>query len=263
MNRADRPAAAPRLGDGRAGRAEALKEAIGATVNDVSLAIAAGALRRLLVEQGVDVDGVELKALVPVSIRTFDEHGELGNRLTAMRGPLPVGVADPIERVRVVAAAMDALKSSKQSLGAEAIWGLNDWFRDFAPPILLNPTAAINFSPPLQPAGHQLPRAADPLLRARPRADRIHPIGFLARRHAVAMAILSYNGEVSFGLLVDPVACRSRPPRRSRRSRRRRADAAATRAAPPLASANDGDQLAGDDRPRFARAREGRAARGG
>jgi diacylglycerol O-acyltransferase len=183
------------------------KDAIGATVNDVSLGVAAGALRRLLIEQGVDVDGVELKALVPVSIRAFDEHGELGNRLTAMRGPLPVAVADPIERVRIVAAAMDALKESKQSLGAEAIWGLNDWFRDFAPPLLLSPTAAINFSPRLfNLLVTNFPGPQIPFYVLGHELTNIHPIGFLARRHAVAIAILSYHGEVSFGLLVEPDA---------------------------------------------------------
>ena len=101
-----------------------------------------------------------MRALVPVSVRTEDEHGELGNRLTAMRGPLPVGVADPVERLHTVARGMDALKASKQPLGAEAIWALNDWFRDFAPPVLLRPTAAINFSTRLfNMLGHQLPRA--------------------------------------------------------------------------------------------------------
>ncbi|MBS1885813.1 MAG: wax ester/triacylglycerol synthase family O-acyltransferase [Actinobacteria bacterium] len=184
-----------------------VKEAAGATVNDVSLAIATGALRRLLVEQGVEVEGVELKALVPVSIRAFDEHGELGNRLTAMRGPLPVGVADPLERVRVIAAAMDALKGSKQSLGAEAIWGLNDWFRDFAPPLLLNPTAAINFSPRLfNLLVTNFPGPQFPFYVLGRELTHIHPLGFLARRHAVAIAILSYNGEVSFGVLVEPDA---------------------------------------------------------
>jgi diacylglycerol O-acyltransferase / wax synthase len=189
------------------GELKRIKDALGATVNDVTLAIAAGALRRLLVDQDVAVDGVELKALVPVSIRTFDEHGELGNRLTAMRGPLPVGVADPVERVRVVAAAMDALKESKQSLGAEAIWGLNDWFRDFAPPVLLNPTAAINFSPRLfNLLVTNFPGPQIPFYVLGHELTHIHPIGFLARRHAVAVAILSYNGEVSFGTLVEPDA---------------------------------------------------------
>src|SRR6202012_3941084 len=135
-----------------------IKNALGATVNDVSLAVATGALRAYLAEgasvaregQPLDVGSPvgdkglrvgELKALVPVSIRTVDEHGELGNKLTAMRGPLPGGIDDPAERLAVISAAMDDLKASKQPLGAEAIWGLNDWFRDFAPPGLLAPTA--------------------------------------------------------------------------------------------------------------------------
>ena len=81
---------------------------------------------------------------MPVSVRTENEHGELGNRLTAMRGPLPVQIADPYERLRFVTEEMEALKASKQALGAEAIWGLNDWFKEFAPPVLLNPTATIS-----------------------------------------------------------------------------------------------------------------------
>jgi diacylglycerol O-acyltransferase len=98
-----------------------VKDTVGGTVNDVILAVVAGALRRWLAAQGVDVGGLELMALVPVSIRAEDEHGELGNRLTAMRGPLPIGIADPLARLRAISAALDALKSSKQPLGAEAI----------------------------------------------------------------------------------------------------------------------------------------------
>ncbi len=182
-----------------------IKNALGGTVNDVSLAVAAGALRRWLVEREVAVEGLELKALVPVSIRTEDEHGELGNKLTAMRGPLPVGVEDPAERLRTVSAAMDGLKSSKQPLGAEAIWGLNDWFRDFAPSLLLAPTAAINFSTRLfNLLVTNFPGPQIPFYVLGRELTAIYPVGFLAHRHALAIAILSYNGQVSFGLLADP-----------------------------------------------------------
>jgi hypothetical protein len=89
----------------------------------------------------------------------------------------------------------------------------------------------------------------------------IHPVGFLARRHGLAIAILSYNGRVSFGLLADPDSV---PGVERLASHLETAvaelSAAASRVAPPLASPGDGDQLAGDDRPRFARARERRAA---
>jgi diacylglycerol O-acyltransferase / wax synthase len=255
-----------------------IKNALGGTVNDVTLAVVAGALRAylaegrsqdqpLLVGNPVGDKGreVELKALVPVSIRTVDEHGELGNKLTAMRGPLPVGIADPVERLRVISAAMDDLKASKQPLGAEAIWGLNDWFRDFAPPLLLAPTAAINFSTRLfNLLVTNFPGPQIPFYCRGRELIAIHPIGFLARRHGLAIAILSYSGRVSFGLLADPDSV----PGAERiaaglRTAVAELAAAAAEAAPPIASTADGDQLAGDDRPRFARAREDRAARGG
>jgi diacylglycerol O-acyltransferase / wax synthase len=233
-----------------------IKNAAGGTVNDVSLAVTAGAVRRWLLEREVDVDGMELKALVPVSIRTENEHGELGNKLTAMRGPLPVGVADPIERLRTVSAEMDALKASKQPLGAEAIWGLNDWFRDFAPPVLLAPTAAINFSTRLfNLLVTNFPGPQMPFYALGRELTQIYPVGFLARRHALAIAILSYNGQVGFGILSDPQAL----PDAERLAGHLEAALGELRTAAgvaPIASRGDGDELAGDDRPRFARERE-------
>ncbi|MDX6626186.1 MAG: diacylglycerol O-acyltransferase / wax synthase [Solirubrobacterales bacterium] len=230
-----------------------IKNALGGTVNDVSLGVTAGALRRWLLEREIDVAGLELKALVPVSIRTENEHGELGNKLTAMRGPLPVGVADPAERFRVVSTAMDELKASKQPLGAEAIWGLNDWFRDFAPPVLLGPTAAINFSTRLfNLLVTNFPGPQMPFYVLGRELTAIYPIGFLARRHALAIAILSYNGQVSFGLLADPESM----PDAERIAEHLDAAVEELRAAAQIASPGDGDELAGDDRPRFARERE-------
>jgi WS/DGAT/MGAT family acyltransferase len=253
------------------GEFKRIKNALGGTVNDVSLAVATGALRAWFEEQdpnfcnpqgGKSSSDLELKALVPVSIRTIDEHGELGNKLTAMRGPLPVGLADPVERLTAISTAMDGLKASKQPLGAEAIWGLNDWFRDFAPPVLLAPTAAINFSTRLfNLLVTNFPGPQIPFYALGRELVAIHPVGFLARRHGLAIAILSYNGRVSFGLLADPDSV----PGVERLASHLQAavaelSAAASRVAPPLASPGDGDQLAGDDRPRFARARERRAA---
>jgi diacylglycerol O-acyltransferase / wax synthase len=230
-----------------------IKNELGGTVNDVALAVVAGAVRRWLAEHEVPLDGLELKALVPVSVRMEDEHGELGNRLTAMRGPLPVGLADPVARLRVVSSAMDELKASKQPYGAEAIWGLNDWFRDFAPPLLLGPTAAVNFSTRLfnllvtNFPGPQIPF----YLRGRELTD-IQPVGFLAQRHALAIAILSYNGKVGFGLLGDPDAL----PDLDRMPGYLATSLDELRECAHIASGGDGDELAGDDRPGFTRGRE-------
>lgn len=230
-----------------------LKNALGGTVNDVTLAVAAGAMRGWLLERGEAVDGLELKALVPVSIRTENEHGELGNKLTAMRGPLPVGVADPVQRLGAVTAAMDSLKASKQPLGAEAIWGLNDWFRDFAPPLLLGPTAAINFSTRLfNLLVTNFPGPQMPFYVLGRELTAIYPVGFLAHRHALAIAILSYNGQVSFGLLADPEAL----PDAERIAGHLGAALDELKDAAQITSGADGDELAGDDQPGFARERE-------
>jgi diacylglycerol O-acyltransferase / wax synthase len=231
-----------------------IKSALGGTVNDVTLAVVSGALRRWLLERDVDVEGMELKALVPVSIRTENEHGELGNKLTAMRGPLPVGIEDSVERLRAVSTAMDELKDSKQPLGAEAIWGLNDWFRDFAPPVLLMPTAAINFSTRLfNLLVTNFPGPQIPFYVLGRELTSVYPIGFLAKDHALAIAILSYNGQVGFGLLADPAAL----PDAERIAHHLATEVAELSAAAQIASpSSNGDQLAGDDRPRFARERE-------
>src|SRR3954451_847838 len=101
-----------------------VKNALGGTVNDVVLTVVSGALREWLHARGLRTEGVELRALVPVSIRAEHEHHTLGNRIAAMRAPLPVYATDPVERLEVVKEAMGGLKDSKQALGAEVISGL-------------------------------------------------------------------------------------------------------------------------------------------
>jgi diacylglycerol O-acyltransferase / wax synthase len=110
-----------------------VKSATGGTVNDVVLAAVAGALGRFLRARGHATSGLELKAMVPISVRTADEHGELGNRVSAMYAPLPVGLEDPAERLRAVSESMGDLKESKQAVGASILTGL----ADFAPPTIL------------------------------------------------------------------------------------------------------------------------------
>jgi WS/DGAT/MGAT family acyltransferase len=230
-----------------------VKNALGGTVNDVSLAVVAGALRRWLADRELALGGLELKALVPVSIRTEDERGELGNKLTAMRGPLPVGIADPVERLHAVSAAMDRLKASKQPHAAEAIWAINDWLRDFAPPALLRPTAALNFSTRLfnlLVTNFPGPQIGLYVL-GRPLAQ-IYPVGFLAKDHGLAVAILSYNGQVGFGFLADPAAV----PDADRLVAHLEEAVEELRLAAQIASPDRGDELAGDPRPGFARERE-------
>jgi diacylglycerol O-acyltransferase / wax synthase len=177
-----------------------VKNGLGGTVNDAVLAVVAGALGRWLRTRGVRSEGLELRALVPVSIRTQDEKGTLGNRIAAMRGPLPVYVEDPVERMRLVREAMGNLKQSKQALGAEVIAGL----QDFAPPTLLAQASRLNFSTRLfNLIVTNVPGPQFPLYLLGREMEEIVPIAFLPERHALAIAIMSYNGKVDFGLLGD------------------------------------------------------------
>jgi diacylglycerol O-acyltransferase len=160
----------------------------------------AGALGRWLRDRGVRTEGMELRALVPVSIRAEDERGTLGNRILAMRGPLPVYVRDPVERLRTVQEAMGNLKQSKQALGAEVIAGL----QDFAPPTLLAQASRLNFSTRLfNLIVTNVPGPQFPLYLLGREMETIVPIAFLPEHHALAIAIISYNGKVEFGLLAD------------------------------------------------------------
>jgi diacylglycerol O-acyltransferase / wax synthase len=181
-------------------RVKQIKRVLGGTVNDVVLAIVAGALRRWLRARGVRTEGLELRAMVPVSIRAEDQHGQLGNQVAAMRGPLPVYIADPVERLRAVRAGMSHVKAGKQTLGAEVISRLND----FAPPTLLAQAARLNFSTRLfNLIVTNVPGPQFPLYVLGRELLDIFPIAFLPENHALAVAIMSYNGGINFGLLAD------------------------------------------------------------
>jgi WS/DGAT/MGAT family acyltransferase len=177
-----------------------VKNAFGCTVNDVVLAVVTGALRNFLIERGVRTEGLELRALVPVSVRGKDEHHELGNRIVAMRGPLPVYISDPLARLRFVKEAMDGLKESKQALGAEVIAGA----QNFAPPTILAQASRLNFSTRLfNLIVTNVPGPQFPLYVLGRKMLEAYPVAFLPEHHALAVAIMSYNGQMNFGLLGD------------------------------------------------------------
>jgi len=177
-----------------------VKDAFGGTVNDVVLTVVAGGLRRWLQSRGVRTEGLELRALVPVSIRGADERGRMGNRLAAMRGPLPVYVEDPVARLQVVRAAMDGLKESKQAVGAEVLAGV----QNLAPPTVLAQASRINFSTRLfNLLVTNVPGPQFPLYALGRKLEDLFPVAFLPRDHSLAVAIMSYNGGMDFGLLGD------------------------------------------------------------
>jgi WS/DGAT/MGAT family acyltransferase len=177
-----------------------VKNVYGGTVNDVVLAVVTGGLRTWLHQRGVRTEGLELRALVPVSVRRDDEHDALGNRLAAMRGPLPVYIADPIDRLRTIRRAMAGLKESKQALGAEVIASI----QSFAPPTILGVASRLNFSTRLfNLLVTNVPGPQLPLYVLGREMQTVFPIAFLPREHGMAVAIISYNGWMNIGLLAD------------------------------------------------------------
>ncbi|CAB4861739.1 unannotated protein [freshwater metagenome] len=177
-----------------------IKDGLGGTVNDVVLAVVTGALRAWLHGRNVRTEGLELRALVPVSVRAPGAGGELGNQIVAMRGPLPVYIEDGVTRLQVVREEMDGLKESKQAVGAAVLAGA----QGFAPPTVLAQASRINFSTRLfNLIVTNVPGPQTPLYVMGRRMLHLQPIAFLPRDHALAIAIMSYDGKIAFGLLGD------------------------------------------------------------
>ncbi len=177
-----------------------IKAATGGTVNDVVLAAVAGALGRYMRARGHATAELELKAMVPISVRTADEHGDLGNRVSAMYAPLPVGIEDPAERLRAVSASMGDLKESKQAVGASILTGL----ADFAPPTILGQAGRMQSRQRFfNMVVTNVPGPQFPLYLMGRELEAVYPMVPLAKRQAVCFGIMSYNGQVNFGLIGD------------------------------------------------------------
>ena len=177
-----------------------IKDVYGGTVNDVVLTVVAGALGRHLRSLGHDTDGLTLKAMVPVSIRTTEQHGELGNQVTAMMAPLPVWCEDPIERLGLVRRSMGNLKQSKQAVGANLLAEMTD----FAPPTIVSQAARLQSRQRLfNLVVTNVPGPQFPLYVLGRRLRDMFPMVPLAKRQAVCVGIMSYDGGINFGLIGD------------------------------------------------------------
>jgi WS/DGAT/MGAT family acyltransferase len=177
-----------------------VKNAVGGTVNDVVLAAVAGALGRYLREHGHSTHELELKALVPISVRASEEHGALGNRVSAMYAPLPVWCEDPGERLRLVTASMGDLKQSKQAVGATMLTNL----ADFAPPTIVGQAARLQSRQRFfNVVVTNIPGPQFPIYLLARKLEAVFPMVPLAKRQALCFGIMSYDGQVNFGLIGD------------------------------------------------------------
>lgn len=178
----------------------AVKRTRDATINDVILAVVAGALGSYMRRHEFETDGLVLKALVPVSVRGAEDRGVLGNRIAAMWAPLPVGLADPVERLSVIAEAMAGVKRSGQAVGARALTEL----AGFASPTLAAQAARLQARQRLfNLVVTNVPGPQSPLYLLGRRMRAVYPLVPLAANTALGIAVLSYDGTLNFGLNAD------------------------------------------------------------
>ena len=179
---------------------KAIKDSLGGTVNDVVLATVAGGLGRHLRRRGYNTDGLELKAMVPVSVRQDIERGALGNKVAAMMAPLPVWCQEPVARLDIVREELKDLKSGGQAVGAQVLTELSG----FAPSTIMGQASRLmsrqrffnlvvtNVPGPQYPLYLLGRRMLDPF-----------PMVPLAKNQAIGIALLSYDGAINFGVVGD------------------------------------------------------------
>jgi diacylglycerol O-acyltransferase / wax synthase len=177
-----------------------VKNAFGATVNDVVLAVVSGGLRQLLAARGERLDDAELRAMVPVSVRADHDKGALGNQVASLWATLPISEPDAVRRVEIVHERMKDLKSSGQAVGAQLLTS----FGEYTPPTVLAQAArlvarqrAFNLVVTNVP-GPQLP-----LYMFGKQMHEVYPVVPLSANTTIGIALLSYNGTIGFGLLAD------------------------------------------------------------
>lgn len=183
-----------------------IREAFGGTINDVVLAAVAGGYRALLASRDEDPDHAIVRAMVPVSLRTEDEHGVLDNRVSTILYELPVDIGDPVARLASVHAGMSELKASHMAESGATVTDLGN----LAPPMVVGgvtrlvvrlmsrlPQRSVNT------VATNVPGPQFPLYCLGREMLAYYPYVPLNHGVRVGTAILSYNGTLAFGITGD------------------------------------------------------------
>ncbi len=177
---------------------KAIKKVTGATVNDILTSAMTGGLRRYMLARGEEVSGVNFRAAIPINMRSPEEMGTLGNKFGLLFLDLPVGVADPLERLVVVHERMDALKHSKE--GAVGLVVLNGMGMT---PVEIQRNLVGMFAAKITAVMTNVPGPPIPLYLA---GNKIEDIMFWvpqSGRVALGISILSYANKVYLGVVTD------------------------------------------------------------
>jgi diacylglycerol O-acyltransferase len=187
---------------GSVSEVKTVRTALGGTLNDVVLAAISQGFRELLLARGEQVDGRTVRSLVPVSVRRPGEKGTYNNRVSAMFAELPIGIADPVERLHAVTEQLARLKDSQQAVAGDVLTGL----AGFAPPVLLAVGTRVAFRAPqrnINTVTTNVPGPRIQLYAAGRRMLEAFPYVPLAGRVRIGIAIFSYLDTLNFGLTGD------------------------------------------------------------
>lgn len=179
---------------------KAIKNRFGGTVNDVILCVISGGLGRYLRGHGMETHDLELKAMVPVNVRATGEKQNLGNRVSSLVAPLPVGVTDPVDRLRTVSAQMEVLKSSGQAAQLDRVLAV----ADVVPPIVQSSVGSLqNLITPVNTICTNVPGPREARYMLGKRVELMIPIVPLAAGIGLGFAIVSYADQITIGLNAD------------------------------------------------------------
>jgi WS/DGAT/MGAT family acyltransferase len=178
-----------------------IRRALGGTVNDVVVAAVSGGLRELLHSRGEPLEGRTVTTLIPVSTRAPDARGLLDNRVSSVYARLPVGIANPVERLAAVRAQMDELKRSHEIDASAAVLSLGD----VVPPVIAAAAsrALVHSQELVQTVATNVPGPQFPLYVCGRRMLSAYPYVPIAGHIRVGIAIWSYCGELYFGITGD------------------------------------------------------------
>lgn len=173
-------------------------QSFGATVNDVLVATATGALRRYLERRGESTADVAIRASVPVNLRPLEDAHHLGNSFGLVFLTLPVGISDPARRLRAIKKEMDELKRSPEALVAYGVLGLMG-----ATPVEVERVGLRFFGSKATTVLTNVPGPREPLYLAGRKLERIMFWVPQSGRLGLGISILSYAGGVMLGVATD------------------------------------------------------------